>query len=154
EGPERRQTAQRCLLRGQIHGVIDAHADADQWYRRLMEQSPDAYLLVVESLVAQGKQAEAAKLGLEMAGSTPSPAVAKVLARIMTVTGDEVALDPAVEKALATAVESNQQDIELLQAEAVMRASRGDYAPAIATMRKILEINPKHALTLNNLATL
>ncbi len=149
-----RQKAQRYLLFGQLYGVIESHAEAEQWYRRLMEQSPEAYLLVVESLIAQGKRTEAAKLGLEMAGSTPSPAAAKVLARIMTVTSDEIEIDPAVEQALASAIQSNQEDIELLQAEAVMRASRGDYGPAIATMRKILELDPNHSLTLNNLATL
>lgn len=151
---DERALVRRYLRFGQLYSTIGEYADAEQWYRRLMETSPEAYLLVAEALVAQGKRSEAAALALQANSGNASPAVAKVLARIMTVTDKDVEVAPEVEEALAKVVDANSDDIELLQAQAVMRASRGDYTSAIAYFRRILELAPNDALTLNNLATL
>lgn len=146
--------AQRYLNFGQLYAMIGEHEKAESWYRKLMEISPDAYLLVAQALVDQGREEDAVSLGLEVSGGKPTPNVAKVWARLLTVTDSTVEPTQGIREALATVVSENQDNIELLQAEAVMQASRGDYEAAIASLRRILELAPNDALTLNNLATL
>ncbi len=155
------EQARRWLANGQLFSTIGAHADAEAWYRRLLEIAPNAYVLVAQSLVEQGRRADAARFCLELAGDTPDDQMANILANIMTTTtnepeqGDELAaLQPEVDAALAAALQDGRDNPALLQAEAVMRFSRGEVDAAIDLFRRILKTDPNNALALNNLATL
>ena len=152
-----RDQAQQYLVAGRLYSSIGAHNPAEGWYRRLMELNPSAYVLVVQSLIEQQKQQEAAELILEAAKGEITPSKAIVLANVLTATGEAIeAIDetPQSKAYLADAMQKNQDNVDLLQAEAVMRASRGEYDAAIASFRKVLQLDPDNALTLNNLATL
>ncbi|QDU55669.1 tetratricopeptide repeat protein [Aeoliella mucimassa] len=148
------QQAQQFLLFGRLYSALEMPDEAEVWYRRLMDSAPDAYVLVIQSLIEQGKRDEAAQLGLQVADGKPNATVAKILASLLTSTDTTSFRDPKAEEAVNAALAEHQDDVELLQADAVMRASRGDYEAALQNFRQILEINPNDALTLNNLATL
>jgi predicted Zn-dependent protease len=48
---------------------------------------------------------------------------------------------------------NNSENIDLIHAEAVRRASRGEYDDAVMLFRRILAKNPNNVLVLNNFAT-
>ncbi|MGI9457249.1 MAG: tetratricopeptide repeat protein, partial [Aeoliella sp.] len=146
--------APKYLAFGHLFTSIGSHDEAEAWYHRLMEISPDAYLLVVKSMLEQGKRLEAADLTLNSVDGQLTPQVATVLANIVTTTTESVEPMPAVQEAIQRAVVDNENNLDLLQATAVMRASHGETDQAIEVFRRILELDPENALALNNLATL
>ena len=146
--------ARRYLTIGRLYTAIGAHAEAEKWYRRVMESNSSAYVLVVQSLVAQGNRQAALELCLSISNGTPTPEVATVIANLMTVTDQPVVELPAARVALEAAIKEHAENIQLLQSRAVSRASRGEYDEAIADFRRIVKLDPNNALALNNLATL
>jgi tetratricopeptide (TPR) repeat protein len=146
--------AQLYLTAGGLYTTLSKPAEAEKWYRRLMDIAPNAYVLVVQSLVAQGKHGEAAELCLNLSKGKPTPDVAMVLTNIMAGMDDSDEQLPKVRSAIQVAIENNRDNINLLQAEGVMWASRGDYDQAIAALRRVVKIAPNNTLALNNLATL
>jgi tetratricopeptide (TPR) repeat protein len=154
ESDDKNNSAQRSLSIGKLYTSIGDHAKAEPWYRLVMESNPSAYVLVVQSLVGQGKRREAAELCLSVSGDKPTPEVAAVLANLMTVTDEPVEELPAARAAIEAAGKDHADHIDLLQSQAVWRASRGQYDDAIALFRRVVELDPNNALALNNLATL
>jgi predicted Zn-dependent protease len=146
--------AEQYLTIGRLYSSIGAHAEAEKWYRRLMKLNRNGYVLVAQSLMAQDKRKEAVEFCLSVSEGKPSPEIATLLASVMTATEKPVAELPDVQAAIEATMDDHSENIELLQAEAVRRASRGRYEDSIALFRRILAINPDHALTLNNLATM
>jgi tetratricopeptide (TPR) repeat protein len=154
-GPGGSPTPAQLVAIGRMYSLIGAHAEAEQWYRKLTESTPGAVLLVVQSLLDQDRRREAATLCLETSGDAPlTPQLATVLAAVMTDPEGPATEDFSdAEAALDAALQRHSRDVNLLQAVAVMRASRREYDAAIALFRRILAIEPDHELTLNNLAT-
>src|SRR5690606_14786219 len=92
-------------------------------------------------------------LGLSADGL--SPEVAQTLAAILTTPNEEAVLDyPEAEAALQAAIDKYPRNVTLLQADAIRRASRGDYDAAIDAFRRVIALDPQNSLALNNLATL
>ena len=145
---------QLLLMTGNLYSTLGQHAKAEKLYRQLMEILPRAYVMVVRSLVDQGKRKEAAELCLSIADGKPTPEEAIVLAHVMMTTTESTEELPAARSALEVAVMTHHENVELLQAAAVMKASHGEYDEAIAMFRRLIEINPENALAMNNLATL
>ena len=145
---------QRYLMIGRLYSSIGAHTEAEKSYRQLMEHSPNGYVLVVQSLLAQDKRQEAIELCLNISKGKLTPEMATLLANVTTATDGQSEELPQVKAAIAAAVNDHSENIELLQAEAVRRASRRDYDGAVTMFRRILELDPGHVLTLNNLATM
>lgn len=147
--------SKRLLTIGRLYSTIGAHEEAEAWYRKLTEVTPSAKMLVIQALADQGKRVEAAKLCLESVEGALPPDSAMMLAYVMTVpegtTPEEFA---GADAALDAAISDKAVSIPLLQATAVMRASRRDYDSAIRLFRRILSIDPNNDLALNNLATL
>jgi len=151
---DERDRAQRYLAAGHVYSSIGNHQEAEKWYRRLMEHVPGAYALVVQSLLKQERRQAASDLILEVAGGDPSPEMAIMLANLLTERDEEVENATESEVALNLALKSYGDNVELLQAAAVMQASRGQYDAAIAGFRRVLQLDSEKVLALNNLATL
>ncbi len=153
--PNTATESKRLLTIGRLYALIGAHAEAETWYRKLAEITPSANMLVIQSLTDQGKRGEAARFCLEAAGGPLTPDLAMMLAYVMTVPdGDAPENVAEADAALDAAIAANDANLQLLQATAVMRASRRDYDAAIAIFRRILAVDPDNDLALNNLATL
>lgn len=145
----------QLLSIGKVYAAVDNHAAAEKTYRRIFELTPNAYVLVAQSLIDQGKRREAAGFCLGLSTDGLSPEVAQTLAAILTTPDEEADLDyPEAEAALQAAIDEYPRNVTLLQADAIRRASRGDYDAAIETFRKVIALDPKNSLALNNLATL
>jgi len=146
--------SQLYLLAGNLFTYLEHYADAEKWYRQLMEVGPSAYILVARSLVDQGKKEAALELCLKNTADTPTPEEAIVLANIMTTTSEATIENSAVRKAIEAAIATHQENVNLLQAVAVMKASRGEYDEAITTFRRLIEVDSENVSAMNNLATL
>ncbi|QEG36049.1 tetratricopeptide repeat protein [Bythopirellula goksoeyrii] len=146
---------QQYLTIGRLYTLLGDHAEAETWYRRLMEVNPKAYVLVVQSLLQQDKRAEAAQVCIDLSAGNMSSEVAATLANIMTSMDETTAAElPQADEALRLALGDHQDNIELLQADAVRLASNGEYDEAIAAFTRIVQLAPENSLALNNLATL
>lgn len=154
EGPPN-SAIPRLLAAGKLYAVAKKPAAAEKIYRQLFELTPNAYVLVVQSLLDQGKQREAAQFCLELGSDGLTPEVAQTLAAVLTKSEDMIALEfPEAEAALQAAVAKYSTNAELLQADAVRLASLGKYDEAIDAFRQVVKLDPRNSLALNNLATL
>jgi tetratricopeptide (TPR) repeat protein len=146
---------QRELLAiGNLYSTIAAYAEAETWFRRAMEENPNVDRLVVQSLVAQGKRNEAVAMALERAGGQVTPELALTLASILTTTDVQAEPLPEAEAVLTEAQQLFADRSDVVEAAAVVKASRGDYEEAITLFRRLVELNPENVVALNNLATL
>jgi tetratricopeptide (TPR) repeat protein len=145
--------AQRYLAIGKLYTSVGAHAEAENWYRQLIDLLPNGYVAVVQSLLAQEKRKEAVQLCLDISNGKPTAEMATLLANVMTAADKSVDDIPEAQAAIETAIKNNSENIELLHAEAVRRASLGQYDEAIAIFRRVLDIDPENVLALNNFAT-
>jgi tetratricopeptide (TPR) repeat protein len=152
-GQDPKTEAQRYLVIGKLYSSIGAHAEAESWYRRLIELSPNGYLPVVQALLAQEKREEAIELCLRLSEHKPTPDMAILIANVMTSTDKSIDDLSEAQAAIASAMTNNSENIDLIHAEAVRRASRGEYDDAVMLFRRILAKNPNNVLVLNNFAT-
>jgi predicted Zn-dependent protease len=139
---------------GELYTLIGAHAEAEKWYRKLMERAPNGYVLVVQSLLAQQKHQEAIELCKRLSQDKQTPETATLLANVMTATHEPVEKHPEVKATIAAALKKHSENVSLLQAEAVRQASQGQFDGAIAMFQRILAVDPENVLALNNLATM
>jgi tetratricopeptide (TPR) repeat protein len=153
ESQDKNTQAQRYLAIGRLYSSIGAHAEAENWYRRLMELLPNGYVPVVQSLLAQEKRQEAIELCLRISDGKPTAEMAALIANVMTATKEPLDESPEAQATLESAVADHSENIDLLHAEAVRLASRGQYEDAIVIFRRILALDPRNVVALNNLAT-
>jgi predicted Zn-dependent protease len=145
--------AQRFLAIGKLYSSIGAHAEAENWFRRLIELTPNGYVPVVQTLLAQEKREEAIELCLRISNNKPTPEMAILIAQVMTATDEPIDELPEAQAAIESAMQDHDENIDLFHAEAVRRASQGQYDDAIELFRRILAKDPNNVLALNNFAT-
>ena len=112
--------AELYLMAGGLYKMLGKLADSEKWYRQLMEISPNAYTLVVQSLMDQGKPADAAEVCLQHSKGVPTPDVAIQLANIISGMSNSAQDLPQVQAAIDQAIAENPHNLDLLQAVAVM----------------------------------
>ncbi len=144
---------QRYLTIGKLYTSIGAYAEAESWYRRLIDITPNGYLPVVQILIAQEKRTDAIELCLRISNRKPTAEMATLIANMMTSTDEPVDEIPEAKAAIESAMKQHSESIELLHAEAVRRASQGQYEESIGIFRQILANDPRNVLALNNFAT-
>ncbi|WP_145383159.1 tetratricopeptide repeat protein [Botrimarina mediterranea] len=137
-----------------LYSLLEAYELAEPRYRELMELAPGARLLLSQSLVRQGKSADAVNLFLEQDTKDLSPKSAAVLAGILASDQAESEQYERAWPAISGAIEQHGDDVELLMSVAVLHVTRGDEDEAIRLFRRVIEVAPDHTLALNNLATL
>ena len=141
---------------GNLYASIGEHEQAAAWYRKLSEIAPQTYILLVRELAAQGQLNEAIDVCLAAQDivEDSSTNVAAVLAQLMSSAAEETEAEERVQPIIDAALQSHQDDVDLLLAVAVMQVTRGQDDVAVRHFQRVLEIVPEHPLALNNLATL
>jgi tetratricopeptide (TPR) repeat protein len=128
--------------------------DAEHWFRRLVEIAPSGYVLVAQSMLRQGKPDEAIDFCIEAGSKMPPAAVATVLAQILSSSSADAALDRKAQPLIAAALDADRGNVDLLMSVAVERVTRDDLKEAARLFKRVIQLQPRHTLALNNLATL
>lgn len=139
---------------GNAYARVGDLSQAEVWYRRLTEKAPRAYVLTVKILVEERRFEQAAELCLKRASSPLAVKDALALAHVLTAAQAADIEMPAALAAWDEAVAAHPGHVRVLQAEALLRAGRGDDLQAVAALRTLLKEDPDNVLAMNNLATL
>ena len=133
---------------------LEAHELAIKWYEELAAVAPGAKALLARSLASGGQAFQAVE---QLLGETDAITAkeATMLASVLASSGvsDEAALEKALQP-IESALNVNDEDIDLLLSVSVLEVTRGNQDEAIRLLRKILVLSPDHSVALNNLATL
>ena len=154
ENQEKKAKVQLYLKAGKLYSDLGQHEEAEQWYLRLMEIVPRAYVMVVQARLDQGNIEEAADFCLRASAGDPGPEEAILLTRILMSDPQATASLSEAKSTIENVVARNPDNLKLLQAVAVMNATLGEYDKAIASFRHLVEIDPQNTSARNNLATL
>ncbi|MDC0937230.1 tetratricopeptide repeat protein, partial [Pirellulales bacterium] len=146
--------AQVYLTVGNLLTAIGEHQEAGEWYRRLADTVPQTYVLLVRSLMTQGRVDEAVEVCLAQSDGPPAPDVAARLAGLLTSAQDPPQDLDRVRSIVESVLEGNPEHINLLLAVAAMRVGEEDEQQAIELFRRVVKLSPDHSMALNNLATM
>lgn len=137
---------------GSLYSTLQRFDLAEPFFRDLAAASPAAKALLSQSLIQQGRAADAVNVFLPKEGDSDSlDAVA--LAGVLAAAQDDDAFQEAW-PLVAAAVEENSDDVALLSSVAVLQVTRNNQVEAIRLLRKVIAKAPDDVVALNNLATL
>ena len=146
--------AKHLLQLGNLASAAGYHQEAEEWYRQLLNISPNSYVLLAKSLSDQKKYKEAIDLCLRVAPKRPAGEVATLLTQLLTTAGNNKELEGRVQPTISAALNADRNNVELLMSVAVRHVTVDNYDEAIKLFRRVIELQPNHAVALNNLATL
>ncbi|MEX0714908.1 MAG: tetratricopeptide repeat protein, partial [Pirellulales bacterium] len=138
----------------QMAGKAKLLAAAEQRYRQQAAADPNGFMLLAGFLARQDRIDEALELcepGWHAQTAEPVALLAVGMLRSATADAPHVA---RVEAKLRELVEQKPESLALLEALANLYDLKGDYARAQQTYRRIIALDPKHMVALNNLALL
>lgn len=151
---DRRREAQLCLEVGNLYSAVEHYQAAESWYRRLVELVPERYEPLATALARQGRTQDAIHLCAKAARSDRSSRPALTVASTL-VSGQPTAEDfRLAEPLLSQAVENHKDSTAILQSLANVRVVQQRVAEAVELYRRVLDLDPRHLVALNNLATL
>jgi len=119
----------------------------------LLELEPKAYAPLVSALVQQGRMQDVIEVCLKAAQSDQSiqPAVVLASALVSGKAGDEECR--RAEPLLQSTMEAHPDNTDLLFSLASVRIAQKQMDEVVRLYQRVLELDPKHLITLNNLAT-
>jgi len=148
------ERAKVYLRIGGLYQSAEFDEEAENWFRKLVDITPSGYVLVAQSLIKQGKPGEAIDFCINAGQKLPAAAVATVLAQILSSDSVDPALDRKAQPLIDAALDSDRGNVDLLMSVAVQRVTRNDLDEAAKLFKRVIELQPRHTLALNNLATL
>jgi tetratricopeptide (TPR) repeat protein len=139
---------------GGLYASLGMAPQAESWYRKLYEQAPGDFQPLVGLLAKNGRTAEAIKVCQTAAEANKSPRPAVLAASILTTgkAGAPEALE--AERIISTALSRFPKDLPLLLNVATLRVVQNRTDDAVSLLRTVVELDPRHVVALNNLATL
>lgn len=139
-----------------LYSLIGQSDKSEAWYRKLSEVAPETFAMLARELASQGRHADAvdACLAALPTSAGAGPGVAIVLAQVLSGAPDDAASMARGEPVIAKALAAYGDNVDLLLASAVFNVARKNDAEAIRLFERVVELAPKNALALNNLATL
>ena len=153
EGKKKR--GQLFAVIGSLFTALQEHEQAEQWYLRLTEIFPEMYSMLASCLAAQDRIEDAVDVCLRAAkesDSTTRPIV--VLIQLLSSAERNLPNQTELESLIASTLEANDQDVDLLMAMAVWKVGQQKNDEAVTLFRQVIKVNPENTIALNNLATL
>ncbi|MCC6493247.1 MAG: tetratricopeptide repeat protein [Pirellulales bacterium] len=146
--------AQLYLQVGNYYASLGLNAEAQACYRDLTAIAPNAYVLLANSLAADGDFSEAIELCLAAAKREPSAAVATAVAQLLSSPEYQGELRDGAQALIGEMLQAHNEDVGLLLSVGVLHVTREESDEAIDFFRRVLKLEPENTLALNNLATL
>jgi Flp pilus assembly protein TadD len=141
-------------LLGGLYMSLEAYPAAERWYRKAVEQAADHYPLLARSLARQGRYEEALQLCQNAAEKDPSP-LPVITAASLLLEGRPATKDfEQAEKLLGKAAENFRDRPDVLNSLAAVLILQGRMEDATTLYRRVLELQPREMLAMNNLATI
>lgn len=139
---------------GRLYASNEMLPSAESWYRKLYAQVPGAFEPLVGVLTQQGRTMEAVQICEEAAKAEDSSRGAAVAVSVLA-SGKATAKEAQqAEMVITSALERFPKDLRLLFNVATLRVMQGRTDDAAKLFRLVVDVNPRHVLALNNLATL
>lgn len=139
---------------GDLYSLAGQPQAAEPYYRSLVASDPSRYDLLAMCLARQGRFEEAVGLCVEASSSDPGPRPANVVCAAL-LSGQPSAADFRKAEALfEKQVTAPSPDPEFLFRLATLRIVEGRPEEAIPLYEKVVQLRPKDAMALNNLAML
>jgi tetratricopeptide (TPR) repeat protein len=138
---------------GNLYMSLEAYPAAERWYRQAMAKAADHYAPLARCLACQGRYEEAFHLCESAAENDSSPRSA-IIAASLLFEGQPAAEDLArAEKLLGKAAETYGDQPNVLNVWAAVMILQGRMDDAATLYRRVLKLQPRDALAMNNLAT-
>lgn len=145
--------AQLALAIGEICRSVKQFEAAERYFGRVRELLPGQYRSLAVSLAQQNRMQEAIRLCLEAAKSDDSPRPAMIVADALAAGHPTEGDFQLAEPLLARAVREHADEIQVLFTVANVRILQRRPADAVRLYEQVLQLQPKHVVALNNLAT-
>jgi tetratricopeptide (TPR) repeat protein len=139
---------------GEVYLSLAKHQAAEKWLRRLIAVAPEQYPVLVTALSKQGKLREAIELCAGSEALEESPRAALTIAGVLIGGAPTPEDHAAAEPVLARALAKFPTNIAVVNALAVVRAAQQKDQESIDLFRKLVQMNPRAIVALNNLAML
>jgi len=149
-----RAEAQLASSIGKVYSSVELLEEAERWYRRLVELDPTGYPPLVTVLAQQDRMQDAIDVCVEAAKSDQSTGPATVLASVLVTRNATEGEFQQAEPVLKGAMEDHPDDIALLLTLANLRVSQKQMDEADKLYQRVIELEPKNLMALNNRATL
>lgn len=149
--------AQKYVQVGNIYSAIEAHVQAEPWYRRAVEMDERAYTSLAVSLARQPtreKTEEAIQIALREVKDSKDVDSAILLASVLVTGKTEAADFVAAEPIFQRRLRDDPDNPNLLLAIANVRFLQKRLHEAGRLYRRVIELRPRDAVAHNNLATL
>lgn len=154
--PENRaERAQHMAAVAQIYSQVQLFAAAEPWCRRRMEIEPQQFPPLAFCLAQQNRVAEALDVCFAAAGKYPDSPVPTVVISGVLVTGKPSTADFERAEPVLLAAETKYHDnANVLFEISNARFIQDRKADAIRLLKRVVELDPKNVIALNNLATI
>jgi tetratricopeptide (TPR) repeat protein len=139
---------------GNVYSSVELYQEAERWYRRLVELDSTGYMSLVKVLARQDRMPEAIDVCIEAAQSDQSTRPASLLASLLVTEKASEEEFQQAEPVLKGAMEDHPDDVALLLNLANLRVSRKQIDEADKLYQRVIELEPKNLIALNNRATL
>jgi tetratricopeptide (TPR) repeat protein len=152
--PAGARRAEMARAIGEIYQSADDLRRAERWYRAAIREDAAQFPPLALTLLRLGRAQEAVGLCQTAAEHDRTSRPALVLAGILLETGVQPGHVELGEELLTTALRQFPRDDELYYRVGMVRILQDKYADAVALLRHVLEVNPRHVPALNNLAVI
>jgi tetratricopeptide (TPR) repeat protein len=153
-GDDKQRQAQLCLAIGAVYRSVKDYDSEQRWCRQLKDLLPERYEPLAGALAHQGHVDEAIGLCLEAAKSGPSAGPALVLAMVLTSGRPTKQQFDQGEVIFSKAFEADKDNVSLLNAVASVRIAQNRMDDAVPLLKRVLKLQPRNWLALNNLASI
>lgn len=137
---------------GDLLASLPLNEEAERFYRQAFALEPAAHLSLATWLSKQDRTSEAVAVCLQAAERDSSTLPAIVLTNVLTVGAPSDADLKLAEPMLSAALEQHADDPTLLFSTGTRHLMKGDADEAVRLFRRVLELRPKEAQAMNNLA--
>jgi predicted Zn-dependent protease len=146
------QRQQFMMQIAELFASVKRTESAEQWYKRLAQEYPDAREPLLQFWARQDQMPKALDYAWQQVQREATPTTAAMYARMLVQRTGEVTIDPQAESVLDDMLRRFPDDADLLFSIASLRLKQQRTDEAIGLLRRLTASHPDHLTAWNNLA--